>query len=239
MKNRKLLLLSSSKVGDTAYLQHALPLITNQLKSCKNVIFVPFAGVTMSYDEYTARVAEALKTVDIDITGLHTFADKQNALIEADGIIVGGGNTFHLLNELYQLDLLNTIKERVANGDLSYVGWSAGSNIAGNSIRTTNDMPIVEPPSFNALALVDCQLNPHYTEFTPAGFNGETREQRLNEFMVANPDATVIGLIEGTGLQINGSSVNFVLGENIQETLFVFQCGKKVEHKTFPTHIEL
>ena len=124
---------------------------------------------------------------------------------------MGGGNTFCLLNALYENDLISAIQSRVAAG-IPYIGWSAGSNICGPTIRTTNDMPIIEPPSFNALSFIPHQINPHYIEGNPPGHNGETREQRLNEFLVVNPDKKVIAIPEGTALKRQGNSMSF-LGE--------------------------
>jgi len=222
MTNKQLLLLSSSRVDNTEYLSHALPMISEHLGAIKEVLFIPFAGVTISYDEYLERVQSALSALGITVTGLHHFEDKQSALKDASAILVGGGNTFHLLNELYKYELIETIQEQVGAGT-PYIGWSAGSNIAGLSIKTTNDMPIVEPPSFNALNLVNVQLNPHYTDYNPPGFNGETREQRLAEFMVVNADTPIIGIVEGTALKVSGEEIKLIGGEQG----FVFKAGNK------------
>jgi dipeptidase E len=122
--------------------------------------------------------------------------------------VVGGGNTFVLLQRLYQQGLIEEIRAQVAKG-APYVGWSAGSNIAGLSIRTTNDMPIVEPQSFTALNLLPFQLNPHYSDFKPEGFHGETRDMRLNEFMLVNPTTPVVALPEGTALLRQGDVLSY------------------------------
>ncbi|GHF91811.1 dipeptidase PepE [Thalassotalea marina] len=239
MNNRNLLLLSASRVGSTEYLSHALPLIKEKLTGCSNVIFVPFAGVTLSYDEYTTKVNNALSSIDVRVKGLHEFEDKQDALTQADAVIVGGGNTFHLLAKLYEFSLIKVIKEQVDLGKLRYIGWSAGSNIAGLSIKTTNDMPIVEPESFDAIGLVKCQLNPHYTEYKPAGFNGETREQRLSEFMVLNPESHIIGLVEGSGISVEGDTVNYVQGNDVNEPLFLFNNQNKTAVTSFPADLSI
>ena len=217
-----LLLLSSSRVGDTNYLAHALPMISEHLAGIDELLFIPFAGVSISYDHYTEMVSTALAELNINVKGIHKFENAKQAVENATAIAVGGGNTFHLLHQLYQHDLIYTIKERVELG-MPYIGWSAGSNVAGASIRTTNDMPIIEPPSFNALGLVDFQINPHYTDYTPPGHNGETREQRLQEFMVINPTTTIVGIVEGTALKRQGNNLNLIGGQ----AGFLFKAGDK------------
>ncbi|WP_448565235.1 dipeptidase PepE [Thalassotalea ganghwensis] len=206
---KKLLLLSASRVGDTDYLAHAKGMLDEHLSTIKNVVFIPYAGVTMTYDEYTNKVQQALSDLPISIKGIHQFDDPKHAIESAEAIMIGGGNTFRLLERLYHFNLFDIIRDKVNSG-VAYVGWSAGSNIAGLSIKTTNDMPIIQPDSFNALALVNFQLNPHYTDHTPPGHNGETREQRLQEFMVLNPDTQIVGLIEGTALKVIGNDTHLI-----------------------------
>lgn len=191
-------------MGNEDYLQHAVSMLSKHLLDVKELLFIPFAGVTISWDDYTTKVQNALP--DYQIKGIHQFTNAKQALENAQAIVVGGGNTFNLLNELYQQDLLGTVKNQVNQGT-PYVGWSAGSNICGNSIRTTNDMPIVQPPSFEALNFVPFQLNPHYTDYQPPGHNGETRAQRIEEFCVLNPEMPVIGIREGTALLLQGDSL--------------------------------
>ena len=203
------LLLSSSREGETPYLSHAISMIKPLTKQAKKWIFIPYAGVSFSYDQYLEIVAEALVDLNIEINSLHQHADPKAALANAEGILVGGGNTFHLLNELYRYDLVSLIKERVNDG-IPYVGWSAGSNITGKSIRTTNDMPIIEPPSFSALGIVPFQLNPHYTNYQAPGHNGETRAQRLLEFTKVNPLTPVVGIQEGSALLRRGDKLTLV-----------------------------
>jgi len=202
--NAQVLMLSSSRVGTEDYLQHALPMLNNFLPEITELLFIPFAGVSVSWDDYTTKVQEALP--DYQIKGIHQFSNASQALETAQAIVVGGGNTFNLLNELYQQNLLETVKKHVSQGT-PYVGWSAGSNICGNSIRTTNDMPIIQPPSFDALNLVPFQLNPHYTDYQPPGHNGETRAQRIEEFCILNPMMPVIGIREGSALLLQGDSL--------------------------------
>lgn len=201
-------MLSSSRMGDEAYLEHALPMIHSHLAELnsaeKPVVFIPYAGVTMSYDAYTEKVSSALN--DLNIKGIHEFDDPKQAVEQAGAIMVGGGNTFRLLEQLYQQDLLSKIQQQVNLG-LPYIGWSAGSNICGLSIRTTNDMPIIEPPSFNSFGFVNCQLNPHYTDYQPPNHNGETRDQRLAEFTTLNPQTPVIAIREGTALIKKGDDL--------------------------------
>lgn len=198
------LMLSSSREGQHGYLETARPAILEHLAGIKELLFVPFAGVTLGWDDYVEKVQLALP--EVKVTGIHQTADAVRAVNSAQAIAVGGGNTFNLLNELYKQDLLACIREKVKNG-LPYIGWSAGSNICGNSIRTTNDMPIIEPPSFDALQFVPFQINPHYTDYQPPGHNGETRAQRLAEFMVLNPSMPIVAIREGSALCRLGSQL--------------------------------
>ncbi|OKY25812.1 MULTISPECIES: dipeptidase PepE [Thalassotalea] len=239
MKNRDLLLLSSSKVGNTPYLSHALQCIEQHLTQSSNIIFIPYAGIGMSYDEYTEKVNLALRPINKSVTGLHTFTDQKEAIKSADAIIVGGGNTFSLLKKLYESELIEGIKTAVNALGVKYIGWSAGANISGLSIKTTNDMPIEQPFSFEALALVNCQLNPHYSEYKPPGFNGETREQRLAEFMIVEPETLVIGLVEGSALQINGETYQYLTADNIDEPMYLFKGGIKRAVLTAPDNLDI
>tara|TARA_R110000737_G_scaffold352046_2_gene396346 strand:+ start:71 stop:808 length:738 start_codon:yes stop_codon:yes gene_type:complete len=230
IKNANLLLLSSSRVGETKYLQHALAMIKAKLNGISELLFIPYAGVTVNYDDYTAMVQNALSEIDIKVTGIHQYKDPISAINAAQAIAVGGGNTFHLLHQLYQHDLIAPIQKKVATG-MPYLGWSAGSNIAGLSIRTTNDMPIIEPESFNALQLVDFQLNPHYTDHNPPGHNGETRAQRLAEFMVLNPATPIVAIVEGTALDIKHNTMKLASGltdiSSIKANGFLFKASEK------------
>jgi dipeptidase E len=190
-------MLSSSRQADEAYLEHAVSAISTHLGSIRKVLFIPYAGVTLNWDDYTNKVQTALP--QLNIQGIHTFSDPQQAVKDASAIMVGGGNTFHLLNELYNNHLIDSIQSQVA-ASVPYIGWSAGSNICGASIKTTNDMPVVEPPSFAALNLLACQINPHYTDYQPPGHNGETRDDRLAEFTCLNPKTPVLAIREGSAL---------------------------------------
>jgi len=226
IKNANLLLLSSSRVGETKYLQHALAMIKAKLNGVAELLFIPYAGVTVNYHDYTAMVQNALNDIGIKVSGIHQYDDPVNAINQAQAIAVGGGNTFHLLHQLYQHNLIKPIQDRVAQG-MPYIGWSAGSNVAGLSIRTTNDMPIIEPASFNALQLVDFQLNPHYTDHNPPGHNGETRAQRLAEFMVLNPTTPIVAIVEGTGLDIKQNTMKLVTGIKNNSDGYLFKESEK------------
>ncbi|MEN3159670.1 dipeptidase PepE [Alkalimonas sp. NCh-2] len=207
----QLLALSSSKVNNSDYLTPYLDWMSQHLSGCSRLLFVPYAGVSIDFDAYQAKVAAALAQLGITVDSLHRFDNPANAIEQAEAILVGGGNTFALLQRLQQLNLLGLIKKRVTEG-LPYIGWSAGANLAGLSIRTTNDMPIVQPDSFDALGLLPFQLNPHYTDQHPADFHGETRDMRLAEFMVLEPEMPIIALPEGSALLYQGEELT-VLGE--------------------------
>ena len=219
-----LLLLSASREGDTGYLEHAQPMLASHLEGIDEVLFIPYAGVSISYDEYTQMVGNAFSALGIKVVGIHDTPNPQQAVAQAKAVAVGGGNTFHLLHQLYEHKLVDAIRERVASG-MPYVGWSAGSNVAGNSIRTTNDMPIIQPPSFEALNLVPFQINPHYTDYQAPGHNGETREQRLQEFMVINPQMPIVGIQEGSAIKRDAMGLRLE-GE---KTGFLFKAGEKQE----------
>ncbi len=206
---RKLLLISNSTNAGESYLSWPKNHIKAFLGECKNIVFIPFAGVTFSYDAYEAKVNEGLAEVGLQVKGIHHFDDMAKAIAEADAIMTGGGNTFHLVQQLQQNNLLDPIRKKVQEGT-PYVGWSAGSNIACPTIKTTNDMPIVEPDSFNVLGLVPFQINPHYLDANPNGHAGETRQQRLEEFIAVNPDVYVAGLREGTLFKIEGDKIELI-----------------------------
>ena len=212
MASKRLLLLSNSTNFGEGYLDHALGSIRDFLgRGVKEVLFIPYAGVTIAWDTYASKVAERYKEIGYDMTPIHktTAAD---AVANAQAIAVGGGNTFHLLKTMYDNNIVDAIRERVLNG-CPYMGWSAGSNVAGPTICTTNDMPIVEPPSFTALDLVPFQLNPHYTDARLPNHGGETRADRLAEFVESNPGKYVVGLKEGSILRVEGTELS-LLGDH-------------------------
>ncbi|WP_213997464.1 dipeptidase PepE [Arsukibacterium sp.] len=205
----QLLLLSSSRANNSDYLAPYMAWLKTQLHGIDELLFISYAGVTITDDNYLQQVASALAPLSIKVTSLHQYTDPKTAISDAQAIAVGGGNTFQLLHKLYQQDIVHLIRQRVTNG-IPYIGWSAGSNIAGATIRTTNDMPIVEPESFDALNLLPVQLNPHYSDYKPAGFHGETRDMRLAEFMVLNPTTPIIALPEGTALKCSGDKLTLL-----------------------------
>lgn len=202
-----LLLLSNSTMPGTPFFSWPRPWVQSFLgNQSKKLVFIPFAAVTFSWDEYEAIVSKAFAEMSYDLSSVHKHENKIRAIEEADGIVVGGGNTFALLSEVYSHKLLEVIQKKVAAGT-PYIGWSAGSNLACPTIKTTNDMPIVAPPSLDALNLVPFQINPHYHELKFEGQGGETRKDRLEEFLVKNPDMKVIGLPEGMLVERRGSSI--------------------------------
>jgi len=211
----ELLLLSNSRSPDGGYLTHALDLIRNLVAPHSRALFLPFAGVTDSWDAYTAKVQQALAPTGLALTGAHTVS--ADALAHHALVIVGGGNTFRLLAESRRRGWLPAIRARVLAG-MPYLGWSAGTNLACPTICTTNDMPIVDPGGFEALHLIDLQVNPHYTNALPVGHQGETRDQRLAEFMALHPDRQVLGLPEGDWLRVSGPHIR--LGGLLPARLF-------------------
>lgn len=201
----RLLLLSNSTRPGEGYLEWPRSHLAAFLGSARRkVVFIPYAGVRMTAAAYTASVRSVFERLGHTILGAAEHPDPIRALANCDAVAVGGGNTFHLLARLYETNLLDAIRDRVRSG-VPYIGWSAGSNVACPTIRTTNDMPIVEPRSLDALGLVPFQLNVHFTDATLPDHGGETRRQRIEEFLIANPGVEVIGLPEGTGLEVAGA----------------------------------
>jgi dipeptidase E len=176
------------------------------LEGQKRIAFVPFAAVEAQYDAYADRVADVFSSFGKELFSLHREDDPAKALAGADAIAVGGGNTFLLIRALYRRQLIKPIAEKVRSG-MPYIGWSAGANVACPTVMTTNDMPIVEPPSMRALSLVPFQINPHYTEATIPGHGGESRDQRIAEFLAVHPQMPVVGLREGSLLHVAGSTM--------------------------------
>jgi dipeptidase E len=205
------LLFSNSRNPEGAYLAHVLPVLQKHIKPRATIVFLPFAGTSVSWGDYVTQVSAALAPLKATITSAADVTDAIALVNAADVIMVGGGNTFRLLAETRARGLLKPIAERVRSGEALFVGWSAGSNLACPTIRTTNDMPIVDPHGFDALGLVSYQINPHYTNAQPPGHQGETRDQRIAEFLTVNPKETVIGLPEGDWIEVR-SKVSTLCG---------------------------
>jgi dipeptidase E len=183
--------------------------LRQHLAGARNVVFVPFAAVRFSYDEFVRKVAERFNPMGCEVHGIHAAPDPVAAVRAADAIAVGGGNTFQLLSRMYELSLLDPIRERVRAG-APYVGWSAGSNVACPTIRTTNDMPVMEPPNLAALGLIAYQINPHFTDAVIPNHGGETRSERLLEFLELNPGMPVLAMPEGTALRVDGTGTTLL-----------------------------
>lgn len=206
----KLLLLSNSTNVGEPYLGYALGEISAFLgREPLKVLFIPYAAVTFSFDEYEEKVKSRINQAGHEVISIHRFSSPAEAVKEAEAIMIGGGNTFHLLKGLQENDLIEPIRNRVIGG-IPYIGWSAGSNVACPAITTTNDMPVVEVKNFKALNLIPFQINPHYYNQVIPGFGGETRDQRLAEFLKVNTGVTVAGLREGTMLRIEDGSLRLI-----------------------------
>ena len=211
----RLLLLSNSRDPQGGYLLWARDAIRDFLgRDVTSVVFIPYATVTASPESYATRARQAFEGMGYSLTALidGAVSSPADAIARAQAIVVGGGNTFRLLDLLNANDLLGEIRARVAAG-VPYIGWSAGSVVACPTIRTTNDMPIVEPPSLRALGFVPFQINAHYTTAHPPGFQGETRDERLAEFLELNRGVDVVALPEGTLLRVEGRDVQVWGGE--------------------------
>ena len=204
-----LLLISNSTNAGEAYLKYPIQEIAKTLEGIDEVVFVPYAAVTFSYDEYEAKVQNRFNEIGVKVRSIHHALNKRNFIRHAKAIVIGGGNTFALLKKMQEEDLLDMIFHRVKAG-VPYVGWSAGSNVTCPTICTTNDMPIVQPESFRAIGLVSFQINPHYLDANPEGHAGETREQRIKEYLEANRSRYVVGLREGCMLRINDNGIELI-----------------------------
>lgn len=205
MKN--LILASTSTLHGQEYLEYLYPVLKSHFSGCSQILFIPFArpgGIT--HEEYTDMAQKAFGNVGLEIKGIHEFEHPAEAVKQAEAIFTGGGNTFLLVQQLYNHGLFQPIKEVLSTG-IPYLGTSAGTNIAGLTMKTTNDMPIVYPPSFNTLGLVPFNINPHYLDPDPhSTHKGETREMRIAEFHRFNTPP-VVGLREGSWLEVKGNDI--------------------------------
>jgi len=206
----RLLLISNSTNPGEPYLDYPKYNIKDFLgKKPVRSLFIPYAAVTFSYDTYEEKVNERFREIGHNVISIHHYSDPVAAVREAEAIVVGGGNTWNLLKITWENKLIEAVRDKVISGT-PYIGWSAGSNMACPTIKTTNDMAIVEPGSFKALNLIPFQINPHYLDSNPEGHAGETREQRIEEFIEANPGVFVAGLREGTMLLRENNKLNLI-----------------------------
>ncbi|MCM4169623.1 Peptidase E [Arenibacter antarcticus] len=219
---KKLLLASTSTLFGQSYLEYLLTELTTFFSHTDTVTFIPYARPGgISHDNYTELVAMAFSKIDKKVVGLHTYQNPLVGIAKADALYTGGGNTFLLVQQLHRLELMQPLKQKIGSGT-PYFGTSAGSNIAGPSMKTTNDMPIVYPSSFDTLGVVDFNLNPHYLDPDPnSTHKGETRETRIREFHSVDP-TPVVGLREGNYILINGKQTT-LKGSG---TARIFEAGK-------------
>ncbi|WP_108822948.1 dipeptidase PepE [Dysgonomonas sp. Marseille-P4361] len=206
----KLLLISNSTNPGESYLDYPKQNIKDFLgEKPVNALFIPYAAVTFSYEEYEEKVNNRFKDIGHKVTSIHHFADPVKAVEEAEAIIVGGGNTWKLVRTMRDNNIISAIRKKV-QAETPYIGWSAGSNVACPTLRTTNDMPIIDPLGFDVINLVPFQINPHYLDVHPEGHGGETREDRINEFITGNKEIYVVGLREGSMLKLESGKLSLI-----------------------------
>ena len=204
---KKMIIASTSTIFESGYLAYLLPTLQVHFKSVKTVLFIPYARPGgISYDDYTAVATKAFSVLDIHVKGIHEFENPKQAILNAEGIFIGGGNTFELVNKLYSNHVLSDLKSAINNGT-PYLGTSAGSNVCGVDMKNTNDMPIVYPPSFKTLGCVPFNINAHYLNpIEDSTHMGETRETRIKEFHIFN-ETPVLGLREGSWLSVENDTI--------------------------------
>jgi dipeptidase E len=226
MKN--CIIASTSTLYGGNYLDYLVPELKQHFQNCKSILFIPYAQPNgLSYDEYTNRVAVAFSELNTAVRGIHEFEDPKAAIEEAEGIFTGGGNTFLLVFQLYKNKVMDVLAEAIKKGT-PYLGSSAGSNICGLTMQTTNDMPIIYPPSFQTLGIVPFNINPHYLDADlQLKHNGETREMRIKEFHFLN-SPPVLGLREGSWLEVKGNKI----------TLRGGLCARLFQQNSAPEEIE-
>jgi dipeptidase E len=217
---KSIIIASTSTVHGSGYLEYLLDELKVHFKSANEILFVPYARPGgISHDGYTKIASKAFSKIDKTVKGLHEYENPKDAIRNAQGIFVGGGNTFVLVNQLYKNDVISAIKNALGEGT-PYLGTSAGSNICGLTINTTNDMPIVYPPSFKTLGLVPFNINPHYLDPIPDSKHmGETRETRIKEFHAFNTQP-VIGLREGSWIDVKDN--NLTLKGTLEARIFEY-----------------
>ncbi|CAM3459383.1 Dipeptidase E [Flavobacterium longum] len=222
---KNLIIASTSTLYGGGYLEYLIPELEKHFADCQSILFIPYARPGgMTHDDYTARVKTAFAPLGKTVTGLHEFEDPVQAVREAEAIFTGGGNTFLLVTQLYKYKVMGVLAEVVKNGT-PYLGSSAGSNITGLTMQTTNDMPIIYPPDFRTLGLIPFNLNPHYLDADMQSKHmGETRETRIKEFHQFNT-VPVLGLREGSWLEVKGDQIT--LKGNLSARLF--RQGKDAE----------
>lgn len=232
MKKHLLLISNSTNAGEL-YLEWPRQYIREFLeeKGVRRILFLPYAGISLdqthlerSYDVYEQRVNQVFQSLGFEIYSIHREEDPLEAIGQAEAIAVGGGNTFHLVYIMHKLGMITPIHERVQEG-IPYMGWSAGANVACPTLKTTNDMPIIQPQCFDCLHLVPFQINPHYLDAHPEGHGGETRQQRIEEFLLVNRDVFVAGLREGTLLEVDGDQIRL----KGQRPMRLFRYGRDPE----------
>ena len=212
------LLVSTSTLHGEAYLEYIKPAIKDHFQNSEQVVFIPYARPgSISHDEYTSRAKKVFSEIGLNLKGIHEFSSIEIAMNAADGFFTGGGNTFLLVSELYRNQVMEPLQEIVRSG-IPYMGTSAGSNIGGLTMNTTNDMPIIYPPTFKTLGLIPFNINPHYLDPDPhSKHKGETRETRIKEFHVFNSQP-VVGLREGSWLEVKDGKI--LLKGNLNARIF-------------------
>ncbi|WP_375748731.1 dipeptidase PepE [Vibrio sp. HN007] len=218
-----ILLFSNGKANpDQALLEYGSEWIAPAIAKtkAKKLLFIPYAMIRGQYDERLRQLQEEFNRYSVTISGIHQHEDPVKAVEEADGYIVSGGNTWVLNKQLHDLSLVRPLRKAILAEGKLYIGWSAGTNIACPTIRTTNDMPIVSAAILPSLNLVPFQINPHYVDATLAGHMGETRDERIEEFLIQNPHEIVVGICEGTMLQVNGSELTYHSANETKPKLF-------------------
>jgi len=205
----RLLLISNSTNPGEAYLEYPKEQIKTFLKDTRKVLFIPYAAVSFTFDEYERKVQQRFSEMGVEVESIHHSKFPKKSVQDAEAIVVGGGNTFRLLKMIHLFDLVEAVRFKVLSGT-PYIGWSAGANVACPTICTTNDMPICEPDNFSAFNLVRFQINPHFIDTHPEGHAGETREQRILEFLEMDPYVYVVGLREGSMIMLENVKLSLL-----------------------------